>query len=99
MRDRSTRSSANSRHLTSDSSRVRPCAAVSVSLCLVRTYHVEAGHAKARGSVFDVEEEEDVDQSQRDVEQAPAPGSGADFRLLGDQPEGRREPVETWRSA
>ena len=43
---------------------------------------IEAGHAVARGSVLDVEEEEDVDEPHDGVEGAPAPRAGADVGLL-----------------
>ena len=58
------------------------------------THRVEANNVVARGSVLDVEEEEDVYQSHDGVEGPPAPGARADVWLLGDQPEGGCEPVE-----
>lgn len=45
-------------------------------------YRIKAGHAEARGSVFDIEEEEDVNESHDAVKGAPTPGTGADVRLL-----------------
>lgn len=59
------------------------------------SYGVKTGHAKARGSVLNVEEEEDVDQPHDAIKGAPTPGAGADVWLLGHQPEGGGEPVET----
>lgn len=48
----------------------------------VISYCIEAGHAKARGSVFDVEEEEDVDKPQNAVKGTPAPVTSANVGLL-----------------
>lgn len=47
-----------------------------------RAHRVETGHAESRGSVFDIEEEEDVNKSHDAVEGTPAPGTRADVRLL-----------------
>ena len=64
----------------------------------VTSYCIKAGHAEAWGSVFDVEEKEDVDEPHDGVKGTPTPRAGADVWLLRYQPEGGCEPVETWRS-
>lgn len=46
------------------------------------SYCIKAGHAEARGSVFDVEEEEDVDESHDAIKGTPTPGTSADVWLL-----------------
>lgn len=48
----------------------------------VTSYCVKAGHAEARRSIFDVEEEEDMDQPHDAVKGTPTPGAGADVWLL-----------------
>ena len=72
------------------------CRLVYINVCAFEAYQVEAGHAEARGPVFDVEEAEDVHDGQRAVEHTPAPRPCADVSLLRHQPEERRHPVEPW---
>lgn len=62
------------------------------------SYCIKAGHAEARWSIFDVEEEEDVDEPHDAIKGTPTPGASADVWLLWYEPEGGREPVEAWRS-
>lgn len=46
------------------------------------TYCIKTGHAEARGSVFDIEEEEDVYKPHDAIEGTPTPGTSADVWLL-----------------
>lgn len=45
-------------------------------------YCIKTGHAEARGSIFDIEEEEDVDEAHDAIKSTPTPGAGADVWLL-----------------
>lgn len=48
----------------------------------VTSYCIKAGHAESRGPIFDVEEQEDVDESHDAIKGTPTPGASADVWLL-----------------
>ena len=47
-----------------------------------KSYCIKTGHAEARGSIFDIEEEEDMDEPHYAIKGTPTPGSSADVWLL-----------------
>lgn len=59
------------------------------------TYGIKRGHPVLGGTGPDVNVAEDVHGSHQAIEQPPAAGLGHDIRLLGHQPEGHEQPVDT----
>lgn len=59
------------------------------------TYGIKHGHPVLGGTRTDINVAEDVHGSHQAIEQPPAAGLGHDIRLLGHQPEGHEQPVDT----